>query len=157
MWESHVNWDALDFAVFIALLLAVGVAYKLATRMAANNTYRFGIGLALAASFMLIWINGAVGIIGSEENDANMLYLVVLAVGVIGAFLARFKPQGMARVLVATAIAQAAVAAVALAAGWGREGSAWPNDVLVITAFFVALWLGSALLFRRAASSGDPV
>jgi phosphoglycerol transferase MdoB-like AlkP superfamily enzyme len=146
-----VNWDALDFVVFIALLLAVGVAYKLATRMAANNTYRFGVGLALAASFILIWVNGAVGIIGNEDNEANMLYLGVLAVGIVGAALARFRPRGMARALLATAIAQAAVAIVALVAGWGSSGPAWPADVLVLTAFFVALWLGSALLFRRAA------
>lgn len=146
-----MNWDALDFVVFIALLLAVGVAYKLATRMAANNTYRFGVALALAASFILIWVNGAVGIIGNEDNEANMLYLGVLAVGIIGAALARFRPRGMARALLATAIAQAAVAIVALVAGWGSSGPAWPADVLVLTAFFVALWLGSALLFRRAA------
>lgn len=146
-----MNWDALDFVVFIALLLAVGVAYKLATRMAANNTYRFGVGLALAASFILIWVNGAVGIIGNEDNEANMLYLGVLAVGIVGAALARFRPRGMARALLATAIAQAAVAIVALVAGWGSSGPAWPADVLVLTAFFVALWLGSALLFRRAA------
>lgn len=151
-----MNWDALDFAVFVALLLAVGVAYKIATRMAASNTYRFGIGLALAASFILVWVNGAVGIIGSEDNDANMLFLGVLAIGVIGALLVRFKPRGMARALTATAIAQVAVAVLALAAGWGASGPAWPMDVLLLTAFFVAMWLGSALLFRRAASDGGP-
>jgi len=44
--------------------------------------------------------------------------------------------------LVATALAQALVAVIALVAGMGH--------ILVATAFFGALWLASAWLFRRA-------
>jgi hypothetical protein len=67
----------------------------------------------------------------------------VLAVGIVGAFAARFRPQGMARALVATALAQALVAVIALTAGLG--------SALVLTGIFMALWLVSAWLFRRAA------
>ncbi len=63
--------------------------------------------------------NGAVGIIGSEDNDANMLYFGVLAVGVVGALMARFRPIGMMLALIATALAQMLVAVIALTAGWG--------------------------------------
>ena len=55
---------------------------------------------------MLVWINLAVGIIGSEDNPANLMYGGVLAVGVAGAVAARFRPGGMARALAATALAQ---------------------------------------------------
>jgi hypothetical protein len=80
-----VNWDIFDFAVFGAMLLGVGVVYALARRRANNTTYRFGIGVALAAAFLLVWINGAVGIIGDSNNDANMMFFGVLVVGVVGA------------------------------------------------------------------------
>jgi hypothetical protein len=86
-----------------------------------------------------------VGIIGSEENPANLMFAGVLAVGVIGACIARFRSQGMAHALIATALAQALVAVIALIAGLG-EPPLW-----LLTAFYVALWLTSAGLFRKAA------
>ena len=116
-----------------------------------NTAYRFAVGVALAAAFILLWVNGAVGIIGDESNDANMMYFGVLAVGFIGAIIARFRPLGMARALYATALAQVLVAAIALIAGLGSAGPIWPRDILILTGFFVALWLLSAWLFRNAA------
>ncbi len=58
---------------------------------------------------------------------------------------------GMVRALCATALAQAAVAAIALIAGLGATAPIWPKDILMLTGFFVALWLLSARLFRNAA------
>lgn len=90
-------WDVIDFTVFGAMLLGVGVIYTLVRRKADNKIYRFAVGVALAAAFIFIWVNGAVGIIGDESNDANMMYFGVLAVGIIGTIIARFQPNGMAR------------------------------------------------------------
>ena len=146
-----MNWDILDFAVFFGLVAVVVIALRFAMQKSSQRSYRFGIGVALAAAFILVWVNGAVGIIGNENNDANMLFFGVLAVGVIGAAIARFRAMGMAKALLATAIAQVAVGGAALIAGWGVSGPAWPTDVLVLTAFFVALWLVAAALFRHAA------
>jgi hypothetical protein len=47
------------------------------------------------------------------------MYFGVLAVGIIGAIVARLQPHGMVRTLIATAFAQALVAAMALIAGLG--------------------------------------
>lgn len=144
-------WDAFDFVVFGAMLLGVGVIYTLAKRTTDKVAYRLGVGVALAAAFILIWVNGAVGIIGDENNDANMMYVGVLAVGFIGAIIARFQPRGMAYALYGTALAQALVALIALVAGFGSTGPIWPQDILILTGFFVALWLTSAWQFRSAA------
>ena len=146
-----MDWDFIDFAVFGAMLLGVGVVYTLAKRRAKNTTYRFAIGVALAAAFLLVWINGAVGIIGNENNDANMMFFGVLVVGFIGAIIARLRPKGMARSMYATALAQVIVAVIALATNLGTAGASWPWDVLVLTGFFTVLWLVSASLFRKAA------
>ena len=150
-WEGDVAWDLVDFTVFGAMLFGVGVIYALVRRASDSSTYRFAVGVALAAGFILVWVNGAVGIIGDESNDANMMYFGVLAVGIIGAIIARFQPGGMARALYVTALAQAVVAAIALVAGLGSAASIWPRDILVLTGFFVALWLLSARLFHKAA------
>ncbi len=140
---TEVNWDAADFAFAGALVLGVGLAYELAVRVTANSAYRAAVGIALMAAFILIWVNGAVGIIGSEDHPANRMYGGVLVVGIIGAIIARFKAHGMARALVATALAQVLVAVIALIAGFGFTGP--------ITVFFAGLWLTSAWLFRKAA------
>lgn len=150
-FSDEVNWDVTDFAIFGAMLAGTGFAFEFVTRKTGNTAYRFAVGIALAAAFLLVWINGAVGIIGNEDNDANLMYGGVLAVGIIGAIIAHFRPHGMARALFATALAQALVAVIALIAGLGSKGPIWPGDILGLTAFFVALFVGSALLFRHAA------
>lgn len=147
---DEVDWDRADFAVAGALLAGTGLMYEVAARKAGNIAYRAAVGLALAAALLLVWINLAVGIIGTENNPANLMYIGVLAVGIIGAIMARFQPHGMARALFATALAQALVAAVALIAGLGLPWSG-PAEILGLNGFFIALFAGSASLFRRAA------
>lgn len=111
--------------------------------------YRAAVGVALAVAFLLAWINLAVGIIGSEDNPANLMYVGVLAVGIAGAVVARFQPYGMARALFATALAQALVAVISLLPGLDSSSSP-PIEILAVNGFFVALFVGSALLFRHA-------
>ncbi|MEO5629325.1 MAG: hypothetical protein ABIQ62_06115, partial [Thermomonas sp.] len=96
-------------------------------------------------AFLTIWINLAVGIIGDEDNPANILFFAVLAVGFIGALLARLKPLAMARAMVATAVAQALVGVVAFVTTAGHP------EGYVLAGFFTAMWLTSAQLFRVAA------
>jgi hypothetical protein len=150
-FTHEVNWDETDFIVFGAMLVGACGAYELATRMTGNTAYRAAVGVAVVAAFLLIWINLAVGIIGSEDNPANLMYGGVLAVGIIGAVIGRFEPHGMVRALVGMALAQALVAVLALIFRWGSHGENWPPVIVVLNGFFAALWLGSAWLFRRAA------
>ncbi len=142
----------LDFLLLGAI--AAGCVYVfrvLQARMPQSKAYQYGVGLALATAFLLFWVNGAVGIIGSENNDANMMYIGVIAIGLAGAGIARFRPRGMAFAMFATAAAMVLVAVVALGTGLGVDGPIWPRDVVFITAFFSALWVGSAFLFQHAA------
>jgi hypothetical protein len=152
---DEVDWDVTDFAVFGAMLVAAGGTYELAARMTGDTAYRAAAGVAIAAAFILVWMNLAVGIIGTEGNPANLMYGGVLAVGIIGAIVARFQPEGMARTLVATALAQALVAVIAVIAGMGYPASP-PLEILGVNALFAVLWLMSAWLFRKAAHEQAP-
>lgn len=147
---GEVAWDVFDFVFAGALIFGTGLMYVLVARKAGNIVYRAAVGVALAAAFILVWINGAVGIIGTEDNPANLMYIGVLAIGIIGTIIARFRPPGMARVLFATALAQALVAVIAVIAELGSPLSP-PVEILALNGFFVALFVGSALLFRYAA------
>lgn len=134
-------WTASDF-VFMGLLLGgVGLAFELIVRRSGSLAYRAGAALALLAAFLTVWVNGAVGMIGSEDNPYNLLFLGVLLVALAGAILARLEPAGMARAMVAAAIAQAAAGAFGLATDV-RGG--------VLSMAFAGLWLLAAALFWNA-------
>jgi hypothetical protein len=148
-------WGLADFVIAGALIFGTGLTFVLAARKAGNIAYRSAVGVALAAAFILVWSNLAVGVIGTEDDNANLMYAGVLAVGIIGAIVARFRPRGMARALFATALAQALVAVIVLIFGLGLPWSG-PVEILALNGFFVALFVGSALLFRYAAREQLP-
>ncbi len=114
--------------------------------------YRAAVGVALAAVLLLFWVNGAVGIIGNENNPANLMYGGVLVVGIIGALITRLRPHGMARTLFTMALVQALVPVITLIIWpqifWGAAGVL---GVFVLNAFFVMLFVVSGLLFRHVA------
>ena len=150
-FTDEVAWGVFDFAVAGVLLGGTGLIHQLAARKAGNTAYRAAVGVALAAAFILVWLMGAVGIIGVEGDPADLMYLGVLAVGIIGAVIARFQPEGMARALLAMALAQALVAAIALIAGKHEAPISSVSEIVGLNGFFVALFIGSAWLFRHAA------
>ena len=145
-FTDEVVWDLADFVVAGALLVGTGLMYELVARKADNVAYRAAVGIAVLIALIIVWVNLAVGLIGNEGNPANLMYGGVLAVGIIGAIIARLDPHGMARALFATALAQALVFVIALIIGKPQV----TLGVLGVNAFFVMLFVGSALLFRRA-------
>jgi hypothetical protein len=164
-FSDEVNWTLFDFAIMGALLFGTGLTYELVARKGGTTAYRSAVGIACMAAFLLIWVNAAVGVIG--DGPVNLMYFGVIAVGTIGAFIARFQPLGMARALFAMALAQMLVPAIALAiwkAGW-EDLLIDPNSphppfdpgiaqVFGLNAVFAMLFVGSGLLFRHAAREG---
>jgi len=119
--------------------------------MKTGTAYKAAVGLAIATPLLLFWVIGAVGVLGVDGDPADLMYIGVLAVGVIGAIIARLRPRGMARALFATALAQALVAVIALILGMHQAPYSSVGEILGLNGFFVALFLGSAWLFRKAA------
>ena len=155
-FTDEVVWNLADFAVAGILLFGAGLTYELVARKSGDITYRAAAGVAVAAVLILIWLVGAVGVIGEEGDRADLMYGGVLAVGIVGAVIARFRPLGMARALLATAIAQALVAVIALIAGKHQAPISSVFEILGLNGFFVALFIGSAWLFRHAARTQPP-
>lgn len=137
---DEMAWDLSDFVLLGAMLAGACSAYEVAVRATDNTACRAAVALTLATAVLLVWMNFAVGIIGSEDNPANLLFFGVLAIALVGALLARLRPRGAALALAAAAMAQASVG---ILAGTGHT--------LILTGLFVGLWLTSAHLFRRAA------
>lgn len=148
--NTGFNWSLADFIVMAGLLVFAGGGLWLAFRATKSWTHRAAVAMALLASFLLFWVTGAVGIIGSENNDANMLFLLVPVIWIAGGLVTRLNPLAMARVLVLTGAAQALIGGVALALGLGTEGHAWPWDIVGASLIFTALWIAAAYAFKRA-------
>ena len=113
-FSDEWNWDLFDFVFAGTLLFGAGLTYELVAKKGGTTAYRAAVGVAVATALVLVWVNAAVGIIGDHEFF-NLMYFGVLAIGAVAAIIARFEPQGMARALLAVAIAQMLVPLIVLA------------------------------------------
>ena len=154
-FTGEVVWGATDFIVFGAMLATACGTFELAARMTGNIVYRAAVGVAVAAAFLLVWVNLAVGFLGSERNPANLMFGGVLAIAIVGSIIARFQPAGMAKAMYATAAAQGLVGVIGLAAGLGSAGYDGIYEVVMGTSLFAALWLASAWLFGKAGANSS--
>jgi hypothetical protein len=147
------GWSASDFVVAGTLIFVTGFLVELIASLQSTMQYRLAAGLALAAGFLSLWVNLAVGIIGGGPNLANLMFGGVYLTVLIGAFMVRMRPQGMALTMMAAALVQFLAPLVALLF-WKPEFTPDITRGLVGNMLFVALWLGSAWLFRRADNHG---
>lgn len=142
-FTDEVNWTASDFVFMGVMLTGACGGYELLARTTSNTSYRAAVGIAIVTAFLTVWVNAAVGMLGSEDNPANLLFGAVLGIGGIGAVLSWFRPMGMALSMGTVALAQAAVTVYALVGGYA--------EVAVHVGLFIIPWLLSAQLFRKAA------
>lgn len=117
--------------------------------MSTARSLRLAAIVALATAAFLLWAMGAVGIIGIEGDPADLMYLGVIAVGISGAVVARFRADGMARAMWMTAAATIAVGVIALLAGKHRAEYSSVAEIGGLTAMFAGLFALSGWLFRR--------
>lgn len=143
--DSGVNWTGSDFLTMGVMLATACGLYELGAWRSVNPAYRVAFGLAVLTGFLTVWVNLAVGMLGSENDVLNLMFAGVLFIAAAGALIASLKPRGMALAMLAAAIAQLAAVGVALVIG------GFDVRELTFTALFALPWLASAALFRRAA------
>jgi hypothetical protein len=138
------NWPAGTFVIVYVLFFGTGMAYALIARKMGAWSYKAGVGVALVAGFALGWSNMVH--VADSENPANLAYYSVLAVGGVGAWLARLEARGLARTSFAMA-ATLALIAVMLPSG---APPSLARNMAIGHGVFVALLSASGLLFRHA-------
>jgi hypothetical protein len=148
-----MNWDALDVMMAATLVMSAAGGFLVVSRFSTGPSYLAATALAGFGALALVWTSLAVGLIGEPDNPANLVFAGVLALGAVGALLARFRPMGLALTLAAMGAAQAAVTLLALSLGLGGED----NGGTAYAALFAGLWLCAAWLYREAARTApDP-
>lgn len=144
-FTSEVRWTTSDFIFATVMLGGVGLAFEMAVRATGSWAYRGAAAVALGAGLLLLWANGAVGIVGNESEPINLWFDLVPLLALFGAIGARFRPGAMAVAMTATAIAQIVVAVIVQLYG---------HFTWVFTLVWACGWLFSAWLFRKAARGG---
>jgi len=129
--------------------------HRIEDTMNSTMAYRIGLALAVASALFLLWGVAAMGIVGSEGDPFDRLYLAVAAIGIGGALLARFRASGMAVTLAAMALAVAAITILALILGKQQSPVSSAVEILMVNGLYVALFVVAAGLFRYAAR-GEP-
>lgn len=147
-YTNEVNWDAFDFIAATVLLMGAGMTYKLVSVRLSVVPYRRGVGIAVGTSLVLIWTNLAVGIIGSEDHPANLMYMAVLASGFAAAVLNRFRPRRLFGVMSAMAAAVFLIPIIAVFI-WQPEFSLGVVKVFIFNGAFALLYAASAQQFRK--------
>jgi hypothetical protein len=154
LFAGEWGWDIRAFLLVGAVgsfLFAAGLTFQMLIRRLGTPAYRAAVGVALMTVFLLVWGNFIQG--ADDVNRAAFGYFVVPMVAIIGASVARFQPNGMARVMFVTALVQASVLVILLIT---RNPDITPWSAAVLrgfggNAFYVASFVASALLFRKAA------
>ena len=143
------HWGVGGFLRVYVVFFLTGMAFALIARRMGAWSYKAAVGLALFGGLALAW--STMVQTADSGHPERLWYLSALAVGLIGALLARLKARGLALTLFAMA-ATLALIAVMLPSGA-------PPDLALRMAVghgvFVALFLVSGLMFRHASLEGS--
>jgi len=152
---DEVNWSNSDFLIAGMALFVTGTGYVFIRTKSSNIIYRIATGLALFTALFLLWANGAVGLIGSENNDINMIYFGVFLIFVIGMVFSGFKAPKMAIASAITAVAQASTIVIALLMDAHHLPYSSISEIILVNLFFVTLFSISAGLFWQVESKSE--
>ncbi len=150
-FTSEVQWTPFDFIFASVLLFGSAGTIDLAIRKGGSVAYRLGAGLAVLVSFLLVWVNGAVGVIGNEDNPANLMFIAIIMIAAAGAVAARFEARGMARAMTVAFGLNAGIAVAAPIYGWGADEPPGMIRLTMLIGTFAMMWGLSAALFAKAA------
>jgi hypothetical protein len=140
-WFLDFPWTASDFIVMGVVFAITGGTIELAVQSSTDWAHRLGSLVAILTGFLTVWVNLAVGMIGSEDNPYNLWFGGVLAIAIAGSLLARGSASALVGTMALAAAAQAGASIFGLAADM-RGG--------IFSLAFAGLWLLSAALFRMA-------
>lgn len=147
---EQVQWSPADFIAAGTMLFGAGLAFLYLKNARPNRSYRIGAAVMAASVLFLVWSNLAVGIIGSENNSINLLYFGIAGVALAGSALSKLQPGGMALTLIAMAFSQLLITGYALISGSQSLPGSSLLEILAVNGFFIALFLVSGLMFKRA-------
>ena len=148
---SEVNWTLGDFIFAGLMLAALCGTIELAVRRSSKAIYRWAITLAALGAFVVVWVNLAVGIVASEDNAYNVVFMAIILATLLASAFVRLRARAMAKILPVTAVTLLIALGVGQMLGsdelHGTRLAEWTGVTL-----FAGMFAVSAMLFRDAAS-----
>lgn len=151
-FTNDVQWSVLDFVVAGAMIFGAGNVLVVALRQAGHIVYRAGMVIAVGTTFLMLFVNLAVGLIGSGPNAGNLMYGVTGVVFLAGLFLSKLKPAGMERTMFSTALYVLLVGGIALMLNLQHLPGSSVIGVVGVSLFFAVPYIIAGLLFRFVSS-----
>ena len=150
--EDDAFFDRLPLLLLALILIGIIIAVVLTWKN--KSGIRSALGLALFTSFLIVWMNAAVGIIGSEENRINIIYYGLVIFSIIWVMFENYSVLGFARSMFASMIVAVLLGvSVMIIAGINGVSFIGLIQIAALNGMFATLYGISALLFRRSAQN----
>ena len=147
-FTDEVNWGPVDFLIAGLLIFGAGFAYVMFIRYQSTLVYKAAIASSIGSTFLMVWANLGVGLIGSGPHTGNLMYIGVVLLLFIGVYLSRFKPAGLERTMFSAALLLLLFAVIQIFAGMHEYPGSSMAEIIGVNAFFAGLFGFSGLLFR---------
>ncbi len=143
-----MNWTLLDYVLFTLLLSGPLIALWYFLRSERKVFYRLGVLFAAVGVFLVLWVNGAVGILGEAGSHASMIYVVIPFIALAGAFKTRARTKGLTMTMLILVGAMALIPLFALVLGLITFEAVMIGETAFISVTLAIPFLVAAMLFR---------
>jgi hypothetical protein len=154
-FSTEVVWTLSDYIIAGVMLSLTGSALAFVLSLEKGSYYKIAMGIVIFTSFLLIWANLAVGLVGHEGETINSFYIGVIIIGLTGSVLSRFTAQGMFYTIAFMLLGIALITALALMGYFQEPPYNSVTQILGVNAFFMLTYAIACVLFRRVAGSGS--
>ncbi len=148
-WTSQMAWSLADFGMFGGLVAGVALALVHVSQSPHPWSYRLAAVIAAATAATVIFVNAAVGLVGADGADANLMFFPIAAAAVAGGVFWRQDPHALARLFLGVGATQIGWSGAVILFGLIPESGRYIWDGFVSATLFGGFWLFAALLFRR--------
>ncbi|MBG9378207.1 hypothetical protein I5907_18355 [Panacibacter sp. DH6] len=155
-FSTTVNWSLADFIIAAVLIFTTIFTWVFVAGRFTGIAYKLAVAAVIGATFLLVWVNIAVGLIGAGPSAANLMYIAVAGIVTGGAIVTRFTARGMERVMFAACCTIVLIALLQLTGKMYEASGGSAKEVIAVNAFFAALFAAAALLFRYVPAKNVP-
>jgi len=152
---SEMQWTLSDYILAWVMFFVAGLSYALVSRLSSDYRYRAAVGLAAFTGLFMVWSNLAVGIVGNEDNPFNLVYFILIMIGLVAAFWVRFDARGLSRVALGMCFLLAAIAVYAVFSGMQDIPESSTSQIIGVHMFFITPLLISAILFHQHSEGNE--